>query len=158
MSSLAQLREEHAELVKIVAELRVMVDGAKPPATLALYDVRRRLTGTLIAHLKAEDWLLYPPLLEYLSQFLRAAILVTRTNEARRDDFSSQVRDEHKAIYDAIAAKDPDAARRAILTHIDNAGARIQAAGPAFWAGEGSAAAQPLLAQGKRAVRRKPAR
>jgi DNA-binding FadR family transcriptional regulator len=100
---------------------------------------------------------LYPPLLEYLSQFLRAAIVVTRTNEARRDDFSSQVRDEHRAVYDAIAAKDPDAARHAILSHIDNAGARIRAAGPAFWASEGSAAAEPLLAQGRRAARKKAA-
>jgi GntR family transcriptional repressor for pyruvate dehydrogenase complex len=101
---------------------------------------------------------LYPPLLEYLSQFVRAAIAVTRTNEARRDDFSAQVRDEHKAVYDAIAAKDADAARYAILTHIDNAGARIQAAGPAFWAGEGSTVAKPLLAQGTRAARKTPAR
>jgi DNA-binding FadR family transcriptional regulator len=101
---------------------------------------------------------LYPPLLEYLGQFIRAAIVVTRTNEARRDDFSSQVRDEHKAIYDAIAAKDPVAARQAIITHIDNAGARIQVAGPAFWAGEGSAVVEPLIEQGKRAASKSTAR
>ena len=100
---------------------------------------------------------LYPPLLEYLGQFIHAAILVTRTNEARRDDLSAQVRDEHRAVYDAIAAQDPVAARRAITTHIDNAGARIKAAGPAFWASEGSTAAQPLLEQGKRAARKRPA-
>lgn len=101
---------------------------------------------------------LYPPMLEYLGQFVRAAILLTRTNEARHDDFSEQVRAEHKAIYDAIAAQDPAAARQAVITHIDNAGARIQAAGPAFWAGEGTAAAQPLLEEGKRAARKRTPR
>jgi len=101
---------------------------------------------------------LYPPMLEYLGQFVHAAILVTRTNEAQRPELSEQVRAEHKAIYDAIAAQDPVAARQAVITHIDNAGARIQAAGPAFWADQGSAAAQPLLEEGKRAARKRTAR
>ena len=47
----------------------------------------------------------------------QAAQNVARTNEARRDDFSEQVRAEHKAIYDAIAAQDPDAARQWMLVH-----------------------------------------
>ncbi|MBV8262050.1 MAG: FadR family transcriptional regulator [Paraburkholderia sp.] len=98
---------------------------------------------------------LYPPMLEYLGQFVHAAILLTRANEARRHDFSEQVRAEHKAIYEAIAAQDPAAARQAVITHLDNAGARIHAAGPSFWAGEGGAAAQPLLAQDKRAARKR---
>jgi len=63
MSSLAQLRSEHAELVKIVKELEALISGDAPPPTLALFDVRRRLSSVLIAHLKAEDWVLYPPLL-----------------------------------------------------------------------------------------------
>lgn len=63
MSSLAQLRQEHAELVKIVKELEALIAGDKPPPSVILFDVRRRLSSTLIAHLKAEDWVLYPPLL-----------------------------------------------------------------------------------------------
>lgn len=63
MSSLAELRNEHAELVRIVKELESLVDRDTPPACLDLFDVRRRLSGLLIAHLKAEDWVLYPPLL-----------------------------------------------------------------------------------------------
>ena len=63
MSSLAQLRNEHAELVKIVGELRVLIDRDTPPPSVELFNVRRKLSSVLIAHLKAEDWVLYPPLL-----------------------------------------------------------------------------------------------
>ena len=63
MSSLSELRAEHAELVKIVGELEALVDCDAPPAAVELFDVRRRLSSLLIAHLKAEDWVLYPPLL-----------------------------------------------------------------------------------------------
>ena len=64
MSSLAQLRAEHAELVKIVREWEVLIEHETPPPSVELFDVRRRLSGLLISHLKAEDWVLYPPLLE----------------------------------------------------------------------------------------------
>lgn len=64
MSSLAQLRNEHAELVQIVGEWEALIDSDTPPPSVELFDVRRRLSGLLIAHLKAEDWVLYPPLLE----------------------------------------------------------------------------------------------
>lgn len=63
MSSLAQLREEHAELVRIVGELQVLIERDVPPAPVELFNVRRRLSSVLIGHLKAEDWVLYPPLL-----------------------------------------------------------------------------------------------
>ena len=63
MSSLAQLRNEHADLVRIVKQLEELIGGDTPPASLSLFEVRRKLSSVLIAHLKAEDWVLYPPLL-----------------------------------------------------------------------------------------------
>ena len=63
MSSLAQLRQEHAELVRIVGDLQAMIDLDAPPHSVELFNVRRKLSSVLIAHLKAEDWVLYPPLL-----------------------------------------------------------------------------------------------
>ncbi|HEY0629251.1 MAG TPA: hemerythrin domain-containing protein [Sphingomicrobium sp.] len=63
MSSLAELRNEHAELVTIVKQLETLIDRDTPPACVDLFNVRRRLSSLLIAHLKAEDWVLYPPLL-----------------------------------------------------------------------------------------------
>jgi hypothetical protein len=64
MSSIAQIRSEHAELVKIVREWEVLLNGDMPPPSVELFNVRTRLSSLLIAHLKAEDWVLYPPLLE----------------------------------------------------------------------------------------------
>ena len=64
MSSLMQLRQEHAELVRIVREWEGLIERDTPPPSVELFDVRRRLSSLLIAHLKAEDWVLYPPLLE----------------------------------------------------------------------------------------------
>ncbi|TAL52786.1 FadR/GntR family transcriptional regulator [Pandoraea sp.] len=96
---------------------------------------------------------LYPPLLEYLSHFIHTAIGITRSNEARRDDFSNAVREEHNAIYEAIAAQDVVAARRAVVKHIDNAGRRIREADAAFWAEHGGAAAEPLVAPARRGTR-----
>ena len=84
--------------------------------------------------------------LEYLGQFLRGATRVTRANEARREDFTRQVRDEHEAIALAIEAGDALRAQQAAARHMDNAIARIEQADPSFWREEGGALARPLLA------------
>ena len=64
MSNLAKLRQDHADLVSIVRQLAAYVGQPSPPPQLELFDLRRRLSSTLIAHLKAEDWVLYPRLAE----------------------------------------------------------------------------------------------
>jgi DNA-binding FadR family transcriptional regulator len=87
---------------------------------------------------------LYTSLVQFLSQFLHAAIRVSRMNEARRSDFGQQVRSEHAAIAQAIAEGDPAAARAAALLHMENSARRIQAADRAFWASEGGRAARDL--------------
>lgn len=63
--------------------------------------------------------------LEFLSQYLEAATAVTRGNEARYEDFSRQVREEHEAIVAAIRAGDEMAARNAAQTHMFNAARRL---------------------------------
>jgi GntR family transcriptional repressor for pyruvate dehydrogenase complex len=83
--------------------------------------------------------------LDYLAQFMRGAISVTRANEARRADFSTQVRGEHAAIAAAIEAGDPVKARHAAGRHMHNAIRRIEHADPAFWSQEGERLAQPLV-------------
>lgn len=59
----------------------------------------------------------FPRLLAFLEQYLLDAMRVTKGNEARRDDWMQQVRAEHRAILDGIAARDPAAARRAAIQH-----------------------------------------
>jgi GntR family transcriptional regulator, transcriptional repressor for pyruvate dehydrogenase complex len=67
--------------------------------------------------------------LTFLNQYLEAGTLVTRGNEALREDFMRQVREEHAAIVEAIRARDPHAARAAAQTHLINAARRLSEAG-----------------------------
>ncbi len=83
--------------------------------------------------------------LDYLAQFMRGAIGVTRANEARRADFAAQVRDEHAAVVLAIEGGDVARARSAASRHMNNAIRRIENADPAFWGQEGARLAAPLV-------------
>ena len=64
MSDIARLRQDHAQLVAIVGKLEAAIDQDAPPPAVELFAIRRELASTLIAHLKAEDWALYPRLFE----------------------------------------------------------------------------------------------
>lgn len=68
-------------------------------------------------------------LLGFLEQYLREAMRVTRGNEARHPDFGKAVREEHQAIFDAIAARDVEAARQFATRHMELAASRLEAAG-----------------------------
>ncbi|MFM2066380.1 MAG: hypothetical protein RLZZ584_1289 [Pseudomonadota bacterium] len=57
-------------------------------------------------------------LMGFFEQYLREAMRITRGNEARRQDFMDAVRLEHQALVDAIASRDPDAARRRATEHL----------------------------------------
>src|SRR3546814_588298 len=87
---------------------------------------------------------LYTSLLSYLSLYLHTAIVVTRANEAQRDDFSRQVHEEHTAIMDAISRKDPGAARAAALHHMEGAASRLKAIDAASWTAPMDEAARRL--------------
>lgn len=63
MSDIQKLRQEHAELVDIVGRLNGVIAALTPPPLVELFNLRRELSSTLIAHLKAEDWALYPRLM-----------------------------------------------------------------------------------------------
>lgn len=64
MSGLTKIREDHAALAKLFRQLREMVGSSRPPSQLVLFDLRRELVSTLLAHLKLEDWALYPRLIQ----------------------------------------------------------------------------------------------
>lgn len=78
------------------------------------------------------------------SEPTRTAVRVTRANEARRADFSNQVRKEHERIVNAIAAGDAAAASQAATDHMTQAAARLRQADREFWRGDGGALARHL--------------
>ncbi|MEO7655146.1 MAG: hemerythrin domain-containing protein [Sphingomicrobium sp.] len=63
MSTIRKLRQEHADLVEMVGRLSAIVAFPEPPPIIELYKLRCELAATLIGHLKAEDWALYPRLM-----------------------------------------------------------------------------------------------
>jgi GntR family transcriptional repressor for pyruvate dehydrogenase complex len=68
-------------------------------------------------------------LLAFLEQYLLDAMRITKGNEARREDWMQQVRNEHWAIFEGIAARDPPAARRAAIRHLLHGELRLQQGG-----------------------------
>lgn len=83
--------------------------------------------------------------LDYLARFLHGTVGVMRANEAHRDDFIRQVREEHAAIVAAIELGNPAQSRKAATRHMNNAVRRINAADPKFWTDVGERLAQPLV-------------
>lgn len=81
---------------------------------------------------------------EMFSQPIRSAVKVTRANEARREDFARQVREEHEKIVAAIAAGDPDQASAAAAEHMEHAAGRVRLADREFWRSEGGELARRL--------------
>lgn len=63
MTDVAKIREDHAELVRLARRLATMIEQPTPPSRLELFELRRQIASLLIAHLKLEDWVLYPRLM-----------------------------------------------------------------------------------------------
>lgn len=64
MSELSKLRDDHARLGRLFMQLGRVIENSKPPSSVELFDLRRDLVSTLLAHLKLEDWALYPRLID----------------------------------------------------------------------------------------------
>jgi GntR family transcriptional repressor for pyruvate dehydrogenase complex len=78
---------------------------------------------------------------------MRAAIRLTRANEARQRDFAAAVAQEHRLIYDAILRQNPDEARTAAHRHLENAATRVLLADREFWQQEGRVLAENWATQ-----------
>ncbi|MES2632966.1 MAG: FadR/GntR family transcriptional regulator [Pseudomonadota bacterium] len=102
-AQIAQLRRSLRAIDKAVAEGR---DGVAED--LEFHRVIGESTGNPQFRL----------LLGFLEQYLREGMRITRGNESRRHDFMVSVQQEHRAMVEAIAARDPVAARRHATRHI----------------------------------------
>jgi hypothetical protein len=68
MTSIPKLRHEHFRLMTTVRRLGAIIERKAAPPQLHLRALHHELAATLNAHLKAEDSLLYPPLLASLDR------------------------------------------------------------------------------------------
>lgn len=85
----------------------------------------------------------YERLLGFLEQYQREAMRVTRTNEALDSGYMVQVREEHRAIAEAVMRGDAAVARQAAMLHMHNAAYRIEHADPPIRRALGALLAPP---------------
>lgn len=69
---------------------------------------------------------------DFISQFLKSTMTITRAWEAQQEETRVQVLEEHRALFDAIARKDADGARSAARRHMEMSAKRICTADPEF--------------------------
>jgi DNA-binding FadR family transcriptional regulator len=144
-AALAALRRTPGQLAEIEHALRRIEEAVASGVSGVEEDVRFHLS---IAEATGNPY--WVKFIEMFAQPTRSAVKVTRANEARRADFSSQVRHEHEQIVSAIAAGDPELARAAAAEHMVRAAERVRQADREFWRGDGgelarSMAREPLI-------------
>jgi GntR family transcriptional regulator, transcriptional repressor for pyruvate dehydrogenase complex len=114
--SKTQLAAIRAALKQIETEVRAGSNGVD--ADIAFHRSIAEATGN--PHFLA--------LIQFLFNFLRSATQTTRGIEATRATLTQQVKDEHRAIVEAIARQDAEAARGAARLHMDRASRRLGSA------------------------------
>lgn len=67
---------------------------------------------------------------DFVSQFLKKTMAITRSLEARKEPLALQVLQEHELLVDAIVRKDIEGARAAARNHMEMAAIRIKSANP----------------------------
>ena len=143
---------ESMDAVRQVVELRRVIDGeiaalAAERATRSQLAALKRALRTMDAATAAGDLGVeedlafhraigeatgnpqFVRLLAILEAYVRDAMTVTKGHEAKRVDFMAQVRREHRAIVEAIIARDAKAARAAATAHHRNGEQRLIAVG-----------------------------
>ena len=115
-----QVKEIGARLKAIDADVAAGGDGVAPD--IEFHRSIARATGN--PHFLA--------LWDFLGQFLKGTIKLTRAWEAQKEESRQQVLQEHRAMYEAIVKKDPDAARLAARKHMEMSSHRVLHADPQF--------------------------
>ncbi len=117
---LAAQRRSPAHLARLSRCLGIMAEAVRTGANGSEADLEFHET---IAEATGNEH--YRLFMAYLRQTFAVAIETARSNSARRTGLSVAVQEEHRAIFDAIKARDPSAAEAAMGSHINNAAHRL---------------------------------
>ncbi|WP_306565911.1 FadR/GntR family transcriptional regulator [Aquabacterium sp.] len=128
-AALAAQRRTHAEVTKLKScldRMQAAIDSGTSGTDADLEFHRTIADATHNSH--------YRMFMDYLRQHFAVAIDVARSHSAKTSGLSQLAQDEHRAIYLAIEAGDPDAAELAVKRHIRAAAGRLsqQDASPAL--------------------------
>ena len=120
-AGLAAERRTKKELAAIKRHLDGMARAVKRGDDGVEDDLRFHQTIALAAHNP-----FFVSLVDFLDARVRRLMLVARANTARIEGLADKVQAEHEAIFEAIAARDPAAARAAAESHLRNAAQRLR--------------------------------
>lgn len=140
MAALAAVRRSPGQLADIEYALRKVEESAAAGSDGVEEDAK--FHQTIAVATGNPTWVRF---VDMFADSIRSGVKVTRANEARRKDFTGQVQTEHEAIVNAIAARDPEAARAAAKAHMEHAAQRVRQADREFWRGQGGELARRLV-------------
>lgn len=129
IAAVERTRDTMAAIDRALDRLRRAQDAGAPGV------VEDRAFHASIADACGNDY--WRKVVQSLARPIEVAIGVTRSNEALSGDLVRMVDEEHGAIRDAIAAGDPELARRAAVRHMECSSQRILSADRAFWSAGG---------------------
>lgn len=121
-AGLAALRRDDRDLEKMRAAIEQMSDAIAGNDVASGVEADLRFHRVLCEATKNPHYLSF---YEFLSQFIRENISVSRHNSARRRQRSGEAQSEHTVIFNAIEAGDAEAARAASRQHIENTSRRL---------------------------------
>jgi len=119
-AALAAARATPAQVKEIRSALKVLNQASQRGGDGVEEDI---LFHRAIA--RAANNPVYDDFFEFLERYTRSQLSISRRN-CELAGWLSDIRMEHEAIYEAIAAHDPAAARQAAHAHMSNAMARLQ--------------------------------
>lgn len=120
-AALAAVRADAADLAameRALADLQAHLDH---PEQGVEHDIAFHVAIAAATHNRY-----YQDLLQYLNLQLRLAVSTARSNSRLQAGLTSAVHQEHVAVFEAIRARDPQAARRAAIRHLQQAASRLQ--------------------------------
>jgi GntR family transcriptional repressor for pyruvate dehydrogenase complex len=124
------------QAASLAAERRTARDlGTMTKCLKAMEPSRRPFDEALVADLAFHQTIaqatrnpLIISFMEFLQPHLHEAIALARANSAKKVETEAEAYDEHREIFDAIAARDPRRARRAVRLVLDGSLKRLGAA------------------------------
>jgi DNA-binding FadR family transcriptional regulator len=126
------------EASSLAAERHAAEDLARIEKALAAIDAQIKSGGNAVDadfqfHLSifnAAKNRYFPQLLQFLGHFIipRQLLHMEKESESQRERYLNRIQSEHVAMFEAISARDPAAARKAARRHLSNALNRYQQA------------------------------
>ncbi|ARP85689.1 FadR/GntR family transcriptional regulator [Bordetella genomosp. 9] len=129
-ATLAAQRRTETDLAAMRAALDAMAQAIADRNVAAGVDADLGFHRAVAQATKNEHYLSF---FDFLAGLLRQNLLVSRSRSAKLAGRASQAQREHEALFEAIEAGDPEAARDRARTHVEHTEARLRSSQALDW-------------------------